>query len=72
LFHDFKVMRQIKGKSGKRKLPRRKAPAASANPLIALRGIAKEIFNKLGGGEQFIRTERNDFRGSREVEIVHE
>jgi len=33
----------------------------SRNPLIALRGIAKELFQKLGGGEAFIRRERNSF-----------
>jgi len=34
---------------------------ASTNPLIGLRGIAKEIFKKLGGGEHFIRSERSRF-----------
>jgi hypothetical protein len=34
----------------------------SANPLIGLRGIAKEVFEKLGGGEAFIRRERESFR----------
>jgi len=34
---------------------------ASPNPLIGLRGIAKEIFRKLGGGEYFIRSERSKF-----------
>jgi hypothetical protein len=33
----------------------------SSNPLIGLRGIAKEIFRKLGGGEHFIRSERSKF-----------
>jgi hypothetical protein len=34
---------------------------ASPHPLIGLRGIAKEIFKKLGGGENFIRSERSKF-----------
>ncbi len=28
------------------------------HPLLALRGIAKDVFASLGGGEQFIRAER--------------
>ncbi|HEY6305599.1 MAG TPA: hypothetical protein VI488_03955 [Candidatus Angelobacter sp.] len=39
---------------------------ASANPLIGLRGIAKDIFKKLGGGEAFIRSERNSFSSERD------
>ena len=39
----------------------------SLNPLLAVRGIAKEQFDKLGGGEKFIRDERNDFGGNREA-----
>ena len=35
--------------------------SSSANPLTGLRGIAKELFGKLGGGEAFIRRERNSF-----------
>jgi hypothetical protein len=34
------------------------------NPLNGLRGIAKDIFSELGGGETFIRSERNQFAGS--------
>jgi hypothetical protein len=33
----------------------------SSNPFLGLRGIAREIFKKLGGGEHFIRSERNKF-----------
>jgi hypothetical protein len=33
----------------------------SSNPFLGLRGIAKEIFKKLGGGESFIRGERSKF-----------
>jgi len=32
---------------------------ASANPLVGLRGLAKEVFARLGGGEHFIRSERS-------------
>lgn len=34
---------------------------ASSKGLMALRGIAKDLFQKLGGGEAFIRGERNSF-----------
>jgi hypothetical protein len=30
-------------------------------PLLALRGIAREVFKDLGGGEEFIRKERRQF-----------
>jgi hypothetical protein len=33
--------------------------AAIANPLVGLRGVAKDLFQKLGGGEYFINSERN-------------
>jgi len=39
--------------------------SSSANPLTGLRGIAKELFSKLGGGEAFIRSERNSFTNER-------
>jgi hypothetical protein len=32
--------------------------AKQQHPLLALRGIAKDIFRQLGGGEQFIKKER--------------
>jgi hypothetical protein len=35
------------------------------NPLDDLRGIAKELFRELGGGEAFIRKERNSFSNER-------
>jgi hypothetical protein len=35
--------------------------STTSDPLIALRGIAKEVFKKLGGGEHFIRSERSKF-----------
>lgn len=38
----------------------------SSDPLIALRGVAKEVFKKLGGGEHFIRSERSKFNGRSE------
>jgi hypothetical protein len=34
---------------------------AVENPLAELRGLAKDIFRKLGGGEAFIRNERSSF-----------
>ena len=37
--------------------------SAAGNPLIGLRGIAKELFAELGGGENFIRSERGKFTG---------
>lgn len=39
-------------------------PPSRNNPLNGLRGIAKDIFRDLGGGETFIRSERNQFAGS--------
>ena len=36
-------------------------PSISDNPLTGLRGIAKELFRKLGGGESFVRNERRKF-----------
>jgi hypothetical protein len=38
----------------------------STDPWLALRGIAKDVFAKLGGGETFIRRERANFYGSDE------
>jgi hypothetical protein len=32
-------------------------------PLSRFRGIAKEVFQELGGGEAFIRGERKNFYG---------
>ncbi|SRR5258708_21949986 len=34
-----------------------------ADPWLALRGIAKDVFASLGGGEAFIRKERANFYG---------
>ncbi|MBZ5507436.1 MAG: hypothetical protein LAO78_18410 [Acidobacteriia bacterium] len=39
---------------------------STANPLNSLRGVAKELFKQLGGGEQFIRSERDKFAGERQ------
>ena len=37
-------------------------PAATeVFPFVRLRGIAKEVFRELGGGERFIRNERENF-----------
>lgn len=35
-----------------------------ANPLLKLRGLAKDVFARLGGAESFIRSERASFVGS--------
>lgn len=42
-------------------LASKQKPSASINPLLGLRGIAKGLFEELGGGEAFIRNERNSF-----------
>ncbi|MGC2696198.1 MAG: hypothetical protein WA738_10450 [Candidatus Angelobacter sp.] len=42
-------------------LSRDAKPTALANPLIMLRGLAKDLFKELGGGEDFIRRERSSF-----------
>jgi hypothetical protein len=39
-------------------------PIRKESPLIGLRGIARDIFRDLGGGEAFIRKEREQFYGS--------
>ena len=38
----------------------------NADVFLRLRGSLKNVFQKLGGGEQFIRRERQDFHGSRD------
>jgi hypothetical protein len=35
--------------------------AVPADPFLGLRGIAKDVFKALGGGEAFIRKEREEF-----------
>ena len=47
-------------------------PDTPHHPVLAVRGIAKELFKKLGGGEQFIRSERASFGGNREGETDNE
>ncbi len=41
--------------------------APRSHPLLALRGIARDLFQSLGGGETFIRSERASF-SAREAE----
>jgi hypothetical protein len=36
-------------------------PLELKNPLMGLRGIARALFRELGGGEEFIRSERLGF-----------
>jgi hypothetical protein len=43
--------------------PSARAQDAEEFPFIRLRGIAKEVFQRLGGGEHFIRSERERFLG---------
>jgi len=38
--------------------------SSQENPLFALRGIARDLFASLGGGEQFLRGERQAFSSS--------
>lgn len=40
------------------------AHRSSYDALIRLRGVAKDVFQQLGGGEAFIRKERNSFSQS--------
>ena len=41
------------------------AAAVAGSPLAGLRGIAKQVFQDLGGGEGFLRAEREKFYGDR-------
>jgi hypothetical protein len=38
-------------------------PPQASDPFEALRGIGKEVFTSLGGGEAFLRKEREEFYG---------
>jgi hypothetical protein len=49
-------------------LASKQKPSVSINPLLGLRGIAKGLFEELGGGEGFIRNERTSFRGKERQE----
>ena len=42
-------------------LPYETKSLPSTNPLLELRGAAKDVFEKLGGGESFIQKERAGF-----------
>lgn len=42
--------------------------SSSTNPLTGIRGIAKDLFRRLGGGEAFIRRERRNFTNERSEE----
>lgn len=42
-------------------LPQERGLTTVSNPMEDLRGLAKDIFRKLGGGEAFIRNERSSF-----------
>lgn len=38
-------------------------PSSAVDPWIRLRGALKDIFAELGGGENYLRKERDQFRG---------
>jgi hypothetical protein len=46
--------------------------SSGSNPLIDLRGVAKDVFRELGGGESFIQSERNQFAGTDELKRKHQ
>jgi hypothetical protein len=48
-----------------RLLDRGKDREPKTDPLLRLYGIGKEVFAALGGGEAFIRSERENFYGSK-------
>jgi hypothetical protein len=39
-------------------------PAPKEDPWMRLRGTLKDVFAKLGGGEEYLRAERDQFHGS--------
>jgi hypothetical protein len=41
-------------------------PPSPVHPFMGLRGVAKELFRKLGGGESFIQSERAKYAGKQE------
>jgi hypothetical protein len=45
---------------------RQNATEPEGDPFRRLRGVAKEVFRSLGGGEAFLRGEREQFHGSGE------
>ena len=44
----------------------KKPPSPKEDPWTRLRGTLKDAFAELGGGEQYLRAEREKFYGSRE------
>jgi len=42
------------------------SPSASLDPWTELRGALKQVFVGLGGGEAYLRGERENFYGSKE------
>lgn len=48
-----------------RLLEDKEAPSRKPDPLDRLWGIGKDVFEALGGGEAFIRSERENFYGSK-------
>ena len=43
-----------------------KPPSSKEDPWTRLRGTLKDVFTELGGGEQYLRAERENFYGSRQ------
>ncbi|MGA8492578.1 MAG: hypothetical protein WB711_19295 [Terriglobales bacterium] len=37
------------------------------DPWIRLRGVMKDIFSELGGGENYLLAERSDFQNDRDL-----
>ncbi len=51
-------------------LPQDRGRGAVKNPMEGLRGLAKEIFRNLGGGEAFVRSERENFAAHEETKSL--
>jgi hypothetical protein len=43
-----------------------KSPSPKDDPWVRLRGALKSVFAELGGGEQYLRAEREEFHGPRQ------
>jgi hypothetical protein len=44
------------------------SPRPDKDPILALRGLGKELWKELGGGEKFIREMRENWYGKRETD----
>src|SRR6266446_4997939 len=43
-----------------------KPSSPKEDPWVRLRGALRDVFSELGGGEQYLRAERENFHGSRQ------